>query len=36
MSKYQMQSDVPVILHTKDLKVENGVMYLPVYMAALL
>ena len=34
--KYQMQSDVPVILHTKDLKVENGVMYLPVYMAALL
>ena len=36
VSKYQMQSDVPVILHTKDLKVENGVMYLPVYMATLL
>ena len=35
-TKYKRFLDVPYVLHTKDLKVEDGVTYLPLYMAPLL
>ena len=35
-TKYKRFLDVPYVLHTKDLKVEDGVTYLPLYMASLL
>ena len=34
--KYRRFLDVPYVLHPKDLKVEDGVTYLPLYMAPLL
>ena len=34
--KYRMQSDMPIVLHTKDLKIEDDVMYLPLYMTSVL
>ena len=36
MAKYRMQSDTPIVLHTNDLKIEGGILYLPVYMTPLL
>lgn len=36
MVKYGEQLHVPYVLHTGDLKVEAGITYLPLYMAALL
>ena len=35
-AKYDEQLHVPYVLHTGDLKEENGVLYLPVYMTMLL
>ena len=34
--KYKDYIDKPVIIHTKDLKIENDILYLPIYMTALL
>ena len=36
MKKYAEQADVPYVLHTKDLKVEEGIVFLPLYMTPLL
>ena len=30
--KYGQYIDVPYVLHSKDVKVENGITYLPLYM----
>lgn len=35
-AKYDEQIHVPYVLHTGDLKEENGILYLPVYMTMLL
>lgn len=35
-NKYAEQTDTPYILHTSDLKVEDGFVYLPLYMTPLL
>ena len=35
-TKYRRFLDVPFVLHPKDLKVEDGVVYLPLYMTPLL
>lgn len=34
--RYNNQLHIPYVLHTSDLKVENDIVYLPVYMTALL
>ena len=34
--RYNQQLHTPYVLHTSDLKVENDIVYLPVYMTALL
>lgn len=34
--KYASAVAEPIVLHTADVKVENGVIYLPLYMAGLL
>lgn len=34
--KYAEYMDVPYVLHTKDLKIEDGITYLPLYMTMLL
>lgn len=34
--KYAEQTAVPYVLHTKDLKEEEGILYLPLYMTMLL
>lgn len=34
--KYENQLAEPIVLHTGDVKVENGVIYLPLYMGELL
>ncbi len=34
--KYKDYIDRPIIIHTKDLKEENGILYLPIYMTCLL
>ena len=34
--KYKDQLNVPYVLHTKDLKIEDGIIYLPIYMTILL
>ena len=34
--KYRQFLDKPYVLHPKDLKVEDGITYLPLYMAPLL
>ncbi|MCD8046154.1 MAG: AAA family ATPase [Clostridiales bacterium] len=35
-TKYGAYMDVPIVLHTKDYKEENGILYLPIYMTPLL
>lgn len=34
--KHKDYIDGPIIIHTKDLKVENNILYLPIYMTSLL
>lgn len=34
--KYKDYIDNPIIIHTKDLKVEGNILYLPIYMTSLL
>lgn len=36
MDKYVEQLHTPIVLHTGDLKEEDGILYLPVYMTALI
>ena len=36
MKKYAEQADIPYVLHTKDLKVEEGIVFLPLYMTPFL
>ena len=36
IKKYNEQLYIPYVLHTGDLKEENGIVYLPIYMASLL
>lgn len=36
MNNYKEQTNIPYVLHTKDLKEENGIVYLPLYMTMLL
>ena len=36
MNKYREYLAEPIIIHTKDLKEENGILYIPVYMTELL
>ena len=36
MTKYEEQLYVPYVLHSSDLKVEDGIVYLPLYMTPLL
>ena len=35
-NKYKDYLNTPIIIHEKDLKEENDILYLPVYMASLL
>ena len=35
-NKYAEQTDTPCVLHTSDLKEEDGIVYLPLYMTPLL
>ena len=35
-NKYAEQTDTPYVLHTSDLKEEDGIVYLPLYMTPLL
>ncbi len=36
IAKYNAQLSTPYVLHDKDVKVENGIVYLPLYMTPLL
>lgn len=36
MEKYHEQLYIPYVLHTSDLKEENGILYLPLYMTPFL
>lgn len=36
MKKYNEQTHIPYVLHTNDLKKEEGIIYLPLYMTPLL
>ena len=36
MKKYSEQLNIPYVIHTQDLKQENGIVYLPIYMTSLL
>ena len=36
INKYRDQTNIPYVLHIKDLKEENGIVYLPLYMTMLL
>ena len=36
IKKYGEQLHIPYVIHTQDLKEENGIMYIPIYMTALL
>lgn len=36
IKKYKEQTNIPYVLHTKDLKEEDGIVYLPLYMTMLL
>lgn len=36
MNKYKEQTNIPYVLHTKDLKEVNDIVYLPLYMTMLL
>ena len=33
MTKYKEQLYIPYVIHTGDFKEENGITYLPIYMA---
>ena len=35
-NKYQDYLDKAIIVHNKDLKIENDILYLPIYMVSLL
>jgi hypothetical protein len=35
-TKYAGQTHVPYVLHTRDLKEEDGIVFLPLYMTPLL
>ncbi len=35
-TRYAEQTDVPYVLHTSDLKIEDGTVYLPLYMTPML
>ena len=35
-TKFVEQTDTPYVLHTKDLKEDDGIVYLPLYMTPLL
>lgn len=34
--KYASQTDTPYVMHTKDLKRENGMLFLPIYMVGVM
>jgi hypothetical protein len=34
LKKYPEYLDIPIVFHSGDLKIENGLMYLPLYMVA--
>ena len=36
VNKYGEQTHIPYVIHMKDLKEENGIIYLPIYMTPLL
>ena len=36
VAKYEQQLSTPYVLHSKDVKVDNGIVYLPLYMTPLL
>jgi predicted AAA+ superfamily ATPase len=36
INKYGQQLSTPIVLHSNDLKIENGITYLPLYMTPLL
>ena len=36
INKYKNYLDLPVIVHQKDLKLENNILYIPIYMCELL
>lgn len=36
IQKYKEQLYIPYVIHTGDIKEENGILYLPIYMASLL
>ena len=36
MEKYHAQLHTPYVVHTNDLKTEDGITYLPIYMTPLL
>lgn len=36
IKKYSEQTNIPYVLHTKDLKEDDGIVYLPLYMTMLL
>ena len=36
VGKYKSKIDTPIILHTKDLNFENGILHLPLYMTPVL
>ena len=36
VAKYKDYLGKPIIIHTKDLKEDNGILYIPVYMTQLL
>jgi hypothetical protein len=36
MTKYREQLATPVVLHPADQKADDGIVYLPLYMAPLL
>ena len=36
VGKYKSKIDTPIILHAKDLKIEKGILHLPLYMTSVL
>ena len=34
MNKFGEYLSTPIVLHTADLKTDNGILFLPIYMAA--
>jgi hypothetical protein len=36
MAKYPNQLDTPYVLHTNDVRKEDGIIYLPLYMTPLI